>query len=82
MLKYDEDSEAPGEFVYGYENILDPGDSATLNGTMTVIVDNRTFSELDEDALHYTVTGCAIGTDAESEGISDLYTEYLSSGGN
>ena len=71
----------PDEFVYGYENVLSPGDSATLNGTMSVIADNKTFSELDDDALHYTVTGCAIGTDAGSESISDLYTEYLSSGG-
>ncbi len=73
---------SPGEFVYGYETILAPGDSATLNGTMTVIADNKTFSELYEDALLYTVTGCAIGTDSASEEISDLYTEYLSSGGN
>ena len=68
--------------MYGYENVLAPGESATLNGTLTVITDNKTFSELDEYALYYTVNGCAIGTDAESEGISDLYTEYLSSGGN
>ena len=61
---------------------LGPGDSATLNGMMTVIADNKMFSELDDNALYYKVTGCAIGTDAESEGISDLYTEYLSSGGN
>ena len=44
----------PDEFVYGYENVLSPGDSATLNGTMTVIADNKTFSELDEIAAAHS----------------------------
>ena len=68
-------------YAYGDPTALRPGESATLSGKMRVDVDNLTYSELDEDALHYTVTGCAIGTDAESSGAAALYNEYLSSGG-
>ena len=73
----------PGEmlYCYGEPTKLIPGESATLSGTMTVIADNVAFSEFAEDALYYTVTGCAIGTDAENTEPGALYTEYLSSGG-
>lgn len=72
-----------GEMVYSYgePTAIKPGESATLSGTMTVVVDNAAYSELADDALYYTVTGCAIGTDAETSGASALYNEYLSSGG-
>lgn len=72
-----------GEMVYCYgePTALTPGESATLSGTMTVVANNAAFSELADDALYYTVTGCAIGVDAESSGAAALYNEYLSSGG-
>lgn len=69
-------------YVYGEPTKLSPGESATLSGTMTVIADNVAFSEFEsDDALYYTVTGCAIGTDAENTDPALLYGEYLSSGG-
>ena len=77
------DTGVAGEMVYAYgePTALTPGESATLSGTMTVVASNAVFSELAEDALYYTVTGCAIGVDAESSGAEALYNEYLSSGG-
>lgn len=73
----------PGEmvFCYGSPTKLNPGEKAILSGTMTVVASNVMFAEFSEDALYYTVTGCAIGTDAENTDPSGLYTEYLSSGG-
>ena len=73
-----------GEMVYCYGDptALKPSESATLSGTMTVVASNAAYSELADDALYYTVTGCAIGTDAESSGAAALYNEYLSSGGD
>lgn len=77
------ETSAAGEMVYAYgePTAIKPGESATLSGTMTVVASNAEYSELADDALYYTVTGCAIGTDAESSGASALYSEYLSSGG-
>ncbi len=77
------DTGVAGEMVYAYgePTALTPGESATLSGTMTVVANNAAFSELADDALYYTVTGCAIGVDAESSGAAALYNEYLSSGG-
>lgn len=75
----------PGEMVYCYgePTKLNPDESATLNGTIKVIASNAAYSDIieDEEALYYTVTGCAIGVDAESSGAAALYNEYLSSGG-
>lgn len=70
-----------GEMVYAYGEPLKPRESATLSGTMTVVANNADYSELADDALYYTVTGCAIGTDAESSDAASLYNEYLVSGG-
>lgn len=82
------DSDVPGEMIYAYgdPDKLIPGDSATLSGKMKVVATNVMFSEwfdagTAEDVLYYTVTGCAIGTDAESSGAAALYDEYVSSGG-
>lgn len=75
----------PEELVYCYGDsepiALDPGTSATLNGTLTVAVDNASFAELADDALHYTVTGCAVNSDADGTSAQGLYEEYLSAGG-
>lgn len=46
-----------------------------------MIASNAAYNELADDALCYTVTGCAIGTDAKTNGASALFNEYLSSGG-
>ena len=72
-----------GEMVYAYgePTAIKPGESVTISGTMTIVASNAVFSELADDALFYTVTGCAIGTDAETSGAEALYNEYLSSGG-
>jgi len=77
------ETSAAGEMVYAYgePTAIKPDESATLSGTMTVVASNAEYSELADDALYYTVTGCAIGTDAESSGAAALYNEYLSSGG-
>lgn len=70
-------------YCYGDPSTLAVGQSETLSGTMTVALNDEAFSEMPDDALHYTVTGCAIGFDAEStSSAAALYNEYLSSGGD
>ena len=69
-------------YCYGDPSTLAVGQSETLNGTMTVALTDAEFSEMPDDALHYKVTGCGIGFDAEStSSAAALYTEYLGSGG-
>lgn len=82
------ESEVPGEMIYCYgePTKLTPGEKVTLSGKMRVVATGAMFSEwfdagTADEKLYFTVTGCAIGTDAENTSAAGLYSEYLSSGG-
>lgn len=58
-----------------------PDQTAQLSGVLKLEAENQDFPYLEDDDFKVTITGCAIGTDCDAESAQNIYSEYLSLGG-